>query len=347
MTALDTLSDAYAQRFDAPWAAVPEAVGYIGLDVPVELISAGGLRPVRIVADPATRGAEPFAEGAGAPLLRALTAALTEGPYRHLRRLIISTTPSAYAHLHAFLTEVKRTGDGLADLDIHLFDFNRAPSEAMAPVRRGAVETLKAKVEGWAGRPIRPADLDQAIALHNRVRTARAGLGILRDARLTGVEALEVFGAADAMTPADYLETLNDLLAEAPGYPVVMGRSVVYSGSETVTPLIYQAIEADGAIVVADDQDAGSRSIGPLVAEGAEPIAALAERYFHRDPAPARSTTAERTKYLVDLARSSGAAHVVFNFAPYDHPPAWDYPTQRAVLKEAGVSCELFGGGHG
>jgi benzoyl-CoA reductase/2-hydroxyglutaryl-CoA dehydratase subunit BcrC/BadD/HgdB len=121
----------------------------------------------------------------------------------------------------------------------------------------------------------------------------------------------------------------------------VSGVRTIYSGTPTPSPDLYEQIEARGALIVADDQDCGSRAIGAPIADG-DSIAALAEHYFHRAPSPARWDTQARVTYLTDLARRERAERVVFHFASWDHPPAWDYPAQRRALETMGVQCELL-----
>lgn len=316
--------------------APAEAVGVIGLDVPVELITAAGLMPVPVVCEVGSTGAEAFAEGAGSPLLRSLVEALTEGPYRSLRRLAISSTPSSYASLYALLRELRRGGEALIDTDTHLFDLNRGMAPSMAGLRRQAMAQFQTVLEGWSGQPISGTALADAIEAANarrRVLQAFQTARVAGEPRISGADALAVF--AGASTP--------DLSSR----PTLSGRRTVYSGSETVTPDLYRQIESGGLVIVADDQDAGSRAIGPEVATGGDPLTALAERYFHRDPSPARFTVAERTAYLLALATRARAEHVVFRFAAYDHPPAWDYPSQRAALTAAGITSELIEVPHG
>lgn len=346
MSALASFAEAYAARFAPPSVRSLDAVGVIGLDVPVEVLRAAGLTPVRVIAEPSSTAIPQFSEGAGSPYLRGLAGALIDGEHRHLRRLVMSTTPSSLAALYAFLRELKRSGEGLCDVDIHLFDLNRGPSPAMAAARRAAVEALRERAGAWAGRPVSDVALADAVAAADAARAALAEFQALRQsapARMWGAEALTVFGGASAMSAEELPPRLADLAREMSSRAPLTGRRTVYSGTETLSADLYRRLEEGGLVIVADDQDAGSRSVGPVAGAADD----LAERCYRRDPSPARSGVEARTTYLTSLVRAAGAEHVVFHFAPWDHPPAWDYPHQRAALEAMGVSCELIEDGHG
>jgi benzoyl-CoA reductase/2-hydroxyglutaryl-CoA dehydratase subunit BcrC/BadD/HgdB len=317
-------------------------VAYLGLDTPVELIAAAGFQPIQIVATPTEHGADEFGEGAGHPLLRGIVSELTRGEWGDVRRLVISTTPSVYVGLYAFLYEAKRAGAGFEKLDVHLFDLSRAGVDAASPLRVCALKELKAKLEEWSDAAISDEAIRAAIRQHDQVRESQRRVQALRgEGKLSGVEALQVFGAREALSAAAYVRLLAELCAEVASRKSG-GARTIYSGTATASVDIYEKIEASGALIVADDQDYGSRAIGDPIGHAADPLAALAAHYFKRAPSPARWDTRARVAYLTELARRDRAERVVFHFAPWDHPPAWDYPAQRRALEAMGVSCDVL-----
>lgn len=322
MSASQDLLAAWRLRLSAP-PIDSDTVGWIGLDTPVEAILACGLKPLRVTAPPASAGAEDFAEGAGNPVLRGLASALIEGPYRGLERLVISPTPAAHKWLFNFLTDLKRQGEGPEKLEIYLFDLNHGAAPGLDAVRRGSVERLVRRMEDWSGRS---ADLPAAIVSANRRRKQQhlvQGARVMR--RLTGAEALAAFEAEDL---ASLLLSEVGVRAELPG------QATIYSGSATYGPQTYESIEG---LIVADDQDSGSRAIMPLLAEDGDPLAVLAEGYLKRNPAPAKSTVDERLAYLTGLVKQTGARRVVFNISPYDHPAGWEAPFLKTALADRGI----------
>jgi benzoyl-CoA reductase/2-hydroxyglutaryl-CoA dehydratase subunit BcrC/BadD/HgdB len=256
---------------------------------------------------------------------------------------VISTTPSVFVGLYAFLREAKRAGAGFEKLDIHLFDLSRAATDAASPLRVCALNDLKAKIEAWSGAPIGDEAVGTAIRQHDEVRNNLRRVQALRgEGKLSGVEALQVLGAREALSVGVYARLLTDLCAEVASRATLGGVRTIYSGTPTVSPAVYETMEASGALIVADDQDYGSRAIDEPIGDASDPLGALAEHYFKRAPSPARWDTEARVAYLRELARRERAVRVVFHFAPWDHPPAWDYPAQRRALEAIGVQCDVL-----
>jgi hypothetical protein len=326
---ISDLQAAWRRRREAPLAVAPDVIGYIGLDTPTELIRAVGLAPVRVIAAPRHDAAEAYAEGLGNPVLRGLAAALLEGPYRGLSKLIVSPTPGAYGWLYTFLRELKTDG-GLEGVDIALFDLNHGTATGLDALRRQAVQGLAIQLEAWSGRRAEPQG---AIAAANRTRDLQRRIETLRAlGELTGAEALAAYGAAEALATGTY----QAMLAAVEG-AATAGRPVIYSGEETVDTQRYAALEDSGLLVVGDDQDLGSRSIGSNVAETGDPLAAVAHAYTHRSAAPAKADLQSRLSWLRDLISRQDAEAVVFRVTAYDHPAGWETPPLKAALEADGV----------
>jgi hypothetical protein len=317
-------------------SALGHTVGFIGLDVPLELIDAAGLTPLQITADPGlpSPAAEPFGEGVGHPLLRALTGAVVELADAGLKRLWVGATPARDFSLFACLASLKRAGAALADLEITAADVLHGDSPADHAHNRALFARLADGLGFDDGEALRTA-----IARRNVIRDRLATIEThRRDGRLSGVEALAIHAEGGRSTAGAYLQRLDGLLADIASRSVLTGRKVIVSGSAETAARTYPVYEAAGLLVVGDDHDGGSRAIGPRVAEGADPLDALAERYRARTPAPSGWTTAAATTALVQLARRQGAEAVIFDVPHYDHAAAWDLPKKIAALAAAGIT---------
>jgi benzoyl-CoA reductase/2-hydroxyglutaryl-CoA dehydratase subunit BcrC/BadD/HgdB len=356
MSALDDLLGAYQDRHAAARAfkaAGGQVVGYIGADVPEELIAAAGMLPVRLHAETGAPDApaDRYGEGGGNALIRAFVARLLDGTYAYLDHLVVATTPSYLGALFTFLREVQTEDAAFPRLSLQLCDLHHGPSPATARYNLQTLARLKAALEGWCGRPISDDALSRAIADANASRALLDRLQALRaERRIAGADALQVIGAAYVTPKAWHSERLAAALPGVARAPRLAGRPVVFSGSETDTPDLYRRIEAAGLIIVADDQGWGGRVAERAVARGGDPMEALARRYRDMAPAPAKSTMGERIDYLLDLVRRTGAEAVVFAIRGLDHPPAWDAPAQIAALEAAGIGvvqldAAVFGGG--
>ncbi len=312
----------------------PAAVGWVGLDAPLELIEAAGRRPERIVAHPgcASGAADPYGEGGGHPWMRAMAAELIEAKPT-LERVVLCSTPVNELWLCNFILSLNLRREGGVFPPADLLNLSHEARPSAQRLNLIALRTLAEALAVTGEDAIR-----QAIAGRNRVRAAQRTIDARRHGdggRISGLQARRLIDAADSLRSADYLAWLA---AESPGEPS-RGLPVIYSGPATPSLDLYAALEASGLRIVGDDADAGSRAIGPDVAETGDPIAAIAARYAARDPAPAGWPTADRVAWLTDLAHSRGAPAVLFDLPPWSHPAAWDYPAERDALEGQGVVC--------
>ena len=188
-----------------------------------------------------------------------------------------------------YLRELVRRGDIATLPPILLFDVlhsDGADAQAYNTERARALSELLASL---AGRQPAQDDLRQEIANANRARAAARRLNALRtDApRIAGVDALPLLGAFWQLEPERYValaEAAADSLADR---PTLDGPRVLLAGAPIDSTALHAAIEADGAVVVAELSPFGSSGVGADVEAAGDPFAALAEHY-RRDSIDAR-----------------------------------------------------------
>lgn len=310
----------------------PRAIGWIGLDTPIELIEAAGCRPHRLVVDPGrpSPAAQAYGEGGGHPWMRAVISRLAQGK-SELERVVLCSTPANELWIFNFLLSLERRGEaaGFPPATLLNFSHQERPSAARLNARsvKGLARTLGAS----------EAALGVAIAARNRVRAVLRLIDSQRYGSPTGLSGTD---ARRLMDPADSLQSEAYLgwAAGQPERPPAAGLPVIYSSPMSPPIDRYAALEARGMRIVGDDTDIGSRAIGPDTAEKSDGLEALAQRYAARDPAPAGWPTSARVDYLLSMARSRSARAVLFDLPAWEHPAAWDFPVQRQALEAAGIA---------
>lgn len=317
-------------------------VGYIGEDVPLEILDAAGLTPVRILADPGapSPSADAYAEGRGHPLIHANLAELMDLADAGVTQAIIGATPVSNIALHNFLLSLERLSTP-SRVASYLFDLLHADADSTVRYDEEGLRRLAAHLAPG----LTPDVLQTAIRDRNAVRNRLRALEGHRHGptpRLSGVEALTMHAEAASLPARDALRQLDRILAEVGERPILSGKPVVMSGGAASALRTYRVLEAVGLRVVGDDHEAGSRSIGPQAAEDGDPFVALGQRYRHRAPSPAGWSTRDATAYLLRLIEQTGAQAVVFDIPAYDHPAAWDYPVKRDALQAVGVPSVLM-----
>lgn len=347
MQSLQQLQDIYAnpQHYARHWKERTggKIVGCLGLDIPEEMVLASGMLPVQVQAAPQASLAAiaPYGEGSSGPVLSSLAARLLDGSYDYLDYLAIATRPHFYSEIYAFLRELKKAQPELVKPEITLVDLHHEERASTHEFNRQTFSLFRSQLEAWSNQRISDADLSQAIASVNHIRRLLNQVNSLRrqdQIKLSGSDALAIIESAFLMDKREYLILLEDYLAEAAQLPSISGMPVIYSGSNTHSLAIYQGIEAGGVVIIADDQNAGSRRIEVVVEEAGNPQEALLQRYWHRAPTSATSHTEQRADYLQSLHNSSAAQGVIFYILAADHPSAWDLPVLRDRLTASNIT---------
>ncbi|WP_199432897.1 2-hydroxyacyl-CoA dehydratase family protein [Qaidamihabitans albus] len=343
--ALAQLLDHAADRTSAArrWSAAGRAVaGYVGADVPVELLTAAGMLPVRLAGTPgadAALGDRYLGTGVD-PVARSVLSTLLEGGYGHLDALIVSSDCEASRRLFYAVRELRRLEPEQALPPAYLVDVLHLPHRTTTGYVLAKVAQLRAWIAELAGQPIRDADLAAAIAAHDRLRGLLSRFSELRrrePARLSGVQALGVVAATTVLPVPRAIELLERLLDEAGRLPVATGDRVFVTGSSHDGPDVYAALERAGLLVVGEDHDWGDLLFHRPV--GGTTELALAERYQHNGPTGPRASIRRRAAHTASSAAASRAEILLSYCRVQDPGPPWDFPRQRA---EAGLPAVLL-----
>ncbi|CAM3520151.1 2-hydroxyacyl-CoA dehydratase family protein [Kibdelosporangium persicum] len=335
-TPLERLIDHYERRY--PVTADGPVIGYVGQDVPVELVTAAGALPVRLAGRPGTdvtAGETYLGRGVDRWVVSVLTR-LLGGEYGRLDRLLVSRDCEASLRLFYAVRELRRVEPGLGLPEAYLVDVLHLPHWTTTRYDRIRFAELVAVLERWTGTRLTPAAVAAAIGLHDERRELlRAVSALRRELRLTGVQALAVFGAV--LPVAEHNQLLRDLMESS--LDVHSGRRVFLTGSAHDTPDVYLVLEKAGFVVVGEDHDWGDLLASRLVGEPT--LDALVERYQYNGPTAARASIADRAAYTARAAVECGAELVVSYVRRNDDAPPWDFPAQAAALRAHGIPAVL------
>ncbi|MEU8179014.1 2-hydroxyacyl-CoA dehydratase family protein [Microbispora hainanensis] len=351
-TALAALEEAYARRgaprppassassasSEGPAGTRTPVVGYVGADMPVELLTAAGVRAFRLTGDPESGSAlgDRYLGRGVDPMARSVLTRLLDGAFGDLDHIVVSHDCEASLRLFYALRELRRVEPGTRLPEVYLVDILHLPHRTTARYNRRRIGEFAARLEAWTGRPL---DLAGAVAAHDERRRLLAAVAELRravPARLTGRQFLAVAGPG---LPVDeHIALLERLLAEAGRLEEHAGRRVFLSGSDHDTPHVYEAVESEGYVIVGEDHSFGGPQ--PDRPVGAGGLDALAEHYHHSGPTAHRATAAERAAHAARAVRLCRAEVFVAYSRIGDEAPAWDFPAQRAALDIPAVLLE-------
>jgi benzoyl-CoA reductase/2-hydroxyglutaryl-CoA dehydratase subunit BcrC/BadD/HgdB len=348
VTALDELLTAYADRSstatrarrvsppppEGRWHHSTPLIGYVGADVPVELITAAGAVPLRLFGDPSgdPESGLRYLGGGVDPAAVSVLSGLLAGVYP-IDTIVVSHDCEASLRLFYALRELRRIEPSRGLPEIYLVDIAHLPHHTTTAYNTVRIGQFRDRLADWTGHPVDDDALLDAIGRHDRQRDRLTELARLRHREapaLTGTEFLAVVGAGTAMTVDAHAALLDRLLAEPPSTPAG-ARRVFLTGSGHDTADVYRALEDRGMTIVGEDHDWGellfARRVFPQNAAG-DPVEALAERYQYNGPSAARSTVRARAEHTARRVRECGADMLICYARRQDDAPRWDFARQ-------------------
>jgi benzoyl-CoA reductase/2-hydroxyglutaryl-CoA dehydratase subunit BcrC/BadD/HgdB len=323
-----------AQAIEAHRAGIP-VVGLTSNTIPWELIRAAGLFPVML--RPA-RGATPAADeymetDVFQARIRQIFESAVSGEWSFLRAIILSRTSEQEYKLFLYLREVAREGPRNGMPPVYLFNLLHSQSAETSAYGISRTGELKRQLETIADRRITAPDMAEAIAESNAARAAvRRLLGLREGApRLGGTEALPLIGAYWFMIRSEYAKLATEAFDILRQQKPFAGARLIVKGPPLEHVQLHAALESHGAIVVAEDDWWGTRSVGADIEAGSDPLKAIFEHYYLDAPSPRVFPSGAADRWFESRTRE-GVDGVVFYLPPEDSVLGWDFPRQKRFL---------------
>ncbi len=261
-------------------------IGYFCSYVPAELITAGGMLPVRIrgAGSEDSGPADAYLSSRLCTFVRHATTLAMEERYSFLDGEVALNTCDHVRRCHDVW--VKKT-----EIPFHGFlSVPRKQGEYLYPWYQQEVENFKNRLEEHFNVKITRNDIADAIHLHNEARKRLINLNEYRRADppgLKGSEALSLAVASQVMPKEDFIKLADELLEalenEPPAQDNLRARVIVVGG-ELDEPKFLEVIESMGAAVVGDNVCFGARSFEELIPEAGEPFETLCRNTFYNVP---------------------------------------------------------------
>jgi len=346
-SAIWTLTDTYNRRSIATTAESP-VVGVTSNTVPWELVRAAGFQPVLLSPrKTSTPLADRYMEGVFTARIKGIFDFLISEEAQELKAVIIPRTSEQEHKLYLYLREVMRQGLERPPLPI-LYNLLHARSHETESYGLDRTRELKAQLEQLSGRKIEPAALRAAVEEGNAAREAIRELLKMREGSLpkvSGAEALALIGAWYFMDRGEYATLAREALAELEARLPLTGPRLLIKGAPQDRPDFTAAVEAQGAIVVAEDDWWGSRAAGgdislEPVGLKEDPLEAIFEKYYADAPSPRVFPAAIADEWF--CRKATEVDGVVFYLPPDDDVLGWDYPRLRELLDERAIPHVMF-----
>jgi 2-hydroxyglutaryl-CoA dehydratase, D-component len=344
-------------------------VGMLGWSAPRELVTAAGMLPVRLSPSRLSPGegtprndhdgarhALPADEALGrelAPGTAKIAAALLSGALDWIDFLVIGRDREDYTRLFYVLRELRREGAAPDLIPVAFFDLLRLPSRTSARYNRQRAAELLAVIAGWAGRPVTPSDLANAVDATRVTARSFGGIHSLRTRPrpgITGTDALAAAIAARVLPPGELAPLLDSALAAGgPGARGVSGMSragahdipeistyggagrVFLAGSAVDDLTAYEDLERLGLAVVGEDHELGDDG-SEYPRATSDPLDGIVDRYQFAHGGAARAGLRDRVGPTADRVRAAGADGVLYLLGAHDDAAGWALPALREHL---------------
>ncbi|WP_169542606.1 2-hydroxyacyl-CoA dehydratase subunit D [Sphingomonas baiyangensis] len=323
-------------------AAGTPVVGYFLNSVPIELVLAAGMHPIRLTGRTertpvrADRYMEEYFDGE----VRAIFEALLAGEHAALDLLVVPRSAEIYLQLYYWIGEIPRWEPEVALPPAWLFDLLQTPSYTTTRYVIGRLHAMAERLHRAGGVVIDDARLAGGIALANRLRAAVTAASTLwhgEAPRLSGADALHVIAAAQILHPDEAIAVLEALVGNPPAPIQRSGPRLMVKGSPQHHTRFTMLVEDCGARVVAHDHIAGDRIFERPVRESGDPWEALALHYQREIPGPRAYPQAREDARFLALAEAAAVDGVVIIHDEWDDTLGWEYPDQKRAMDARGL----------
>lgn len=316
-------------------------IGYLCSYTPEEIIHASGALPFRIFghADSTIR-ADAHLQAYCCSLARmALEQVLSRG-LDFLDGTVFSHTCDTMQRL----SDIWRLNSGLA-LHFDVVLPSKVNSESAFRYLVDVCYQFKKDLEAAFRLKITDEQLSESIHLYNLIRQGLQELYHVRSQHpgaISGKEMDLIMRAAMRMDREEFYQRIMDVMdhlkREASMKCAQNFKRLILVGGVCDQPNLYGAVEQAGAAVVWDDLCVGSRYFQGLIDENADPIEAIAKRYFERVICPAKYRDPNfRGEYLARIAREKNIHGAIFVMLKFCDPHAFDYPFLKDHLDQVGI----------
>ena len=285
-------------------------VGYLCSYTPVEIVSAAGLQPVRLLNADGAEGARGFLPATVCPYLKGCFGSALTMSHGSLDGVVVALGCDG-------LRRVADLWSSYLPGFVYRLDVPRHSTEAAVRFLRTQFLQLARFLAERHGLPASDDALNEAIVQYNETRRLLADLDDMRQDGLClpAKEMPDVIERAFGEPPSRFNPWLQEYIAQLHGpvssdnrIPLVVAGNVLAVADRKILQLVEEA----GARVAGDNLCGGMRGALGETPPSKDPYEALARRYLQRVPCPRMADLPDRFSDLVNLCRRTGARGVLY-----------------------------------
>jgi 2-hydroxyglutaryl-CoA dehydratase, D-component len=322
MTGLEQIIDRTLSDPLAAARGAERAIGYVGPDLPMDLLLGSGLFPCHLPWDadrPHGQSAR-WIETSFAPWTFSILDAWLEGAFDFFEYVLFSRGDDSSQRLYYYVCELQRQGV-LRGPPPLIFDVARIKRQSSLDHTVGAVRELADRLDIGDGA------LRRGIEAANRRRRLFAAVAADRDGPGSFYERI---------ARAALFNDLDEQLAAVEHAGTNAKGKVLLAGSAPPDDRVHRAIEATGWTVVGEFHDHSLDRLGPEIdIAGGDPAARIGAHAHNLAIGP--RAFGNHTQALVRQVRLTKADVVVLWLIEQDEARLWQVPAEKAALDEATI----------
>jgi|ERR1700722_3733354 len=327
-------------------------IGFVGAEIPVELIIAANAFPLRLPgfarsSDGTMSGggaADAYLESSFMPEVRSICEQYLQGVFDFVHSIIFPRSNDSAQRLYYYLSELRRQGIAKGPEPL-IFDLAKIPRDTSRDHSRSSVESLASQIGA------RAEALPQAIAQRNRRRELCAAAAAARFNGASGGRGSimdRIFRAADFCDAdvfdaqfAAWMRTAGERAGQIRASHVQLHAPngqprLLLAGSAPPDERLHLAVEAAGGNVVAELGDHPSRNVAEPMIPINGSFAEVADHY--QESVLGSRAFVNRSAELSSLANRGGVVGVINWLLEEEDALTWDLPAQSAALAAAEIA---------
>jgi len=323
-------------------------VGYLCSLTPVELITAAGLVPFRIMANvkQTITHADAYLETIACPFTRSCLNMGLEGAYDFLDGFVVPHACDNIVKLYDIWPHYIKHDY------VHFVNAPHTLSEPSLRLFEAELGTFRKSLERYTGGEISMERIREAIERHNEQRALVRRLYRLRQQDpplVTGPEVTKIVVATMSLPVVEANDLLQQVISEIEQRRNVGDKKaarVMICGTGNDDTSFIQMVEESGASVVMDDLCFGSRSYSYQVDATDNPLAGIASSYlrkincprtYRESPGSHQEDLENRFGYLYEYVKDFGVNGVILYLLMYCDTHELDAPDVREYLQGKGI----------
>lgn len=269
-----------------------KAIGYICCHVPVEILHALDIMPIRMRATGITESpdGDTWMSTFSCSFARGILQRWLDGTYEFLDGIV--TSDGCMMAARAFDNAEHISNKNKEGRFFYQVGAPRMYGDLEKEYYENELKDLIAKLEELTGNKLTDEKLKASIAKYNEVRSLIQQVNALRKEEnpvISGEDALKLMLASSNFTVEEYIELLKAFLADAKNRaPITDKRArLMIIGSALDNPGYLQVIEEKGGLFVADDLCFGSKTFNyAMEVDDKDVLGSLADYYLKRIVCP-------------------------------------------------------------